>query len=321
MTEPWKPFQQSATETNVGLTPDVLEHNGERIRPAADFFEPAPSEIGKVISASSTLDKGKEPRSPTYRLVVSLVLIGAGVGLGVGINWLFSVEKTFWLILWPALGASIGAAIGYFSTSFGHTCTYVGEQGVALYRCNAKRENVDQKEVFLFDSVAELRTSVTRHYTNGVYQNTTYNFAWTDGSGRRVYAITGSHNDKNGNPRTTDMFHFARASERNWTIHLMKRAQQELDEKGHIRLNLHGQDHMLIGHGFIEFHFKGKSARCEAQDIEDITISQGTFTIKRKDAKVGWFRKDGVFQFQYAQMANAELFLLALEVLLGFKFN
>ena len=78
---------------------------------------------------------------------------------------------------------------------------------------------------------------------------------------------------------------------------------------------------MAVGPGFIDFHIGSKQARCTREEIAAITINAGTFQIKRTDAQIGWFSKSGVFQFNYGQMANARLFLMALDKLLGYRFG
>lgn len=46
---------------------------------------------------------------------------------------------------------------------------------------------------------------------------------------------------------------------------------------------------------------------------------QGQFHIHHKDAR--WFSSKGKFNFSYATMANARLFLLAMEKLTGYRFG
>ncbi len=71
------------------------------------------------------------------------------------------------------------------------------------------------------------------------------------------------------------------------------------------------------GRGFVELSFSGKIARCDHEDIEAISLSEGTFTIKRKDAKIGWFSSAGVFSFRYSDMPNALVFRIIVPQLLG----
>ena len=311
----------SQPSTAMGPPPGATEHDGVAIPSDAVFFAPAPEAIGRVLSASSNLKKGQRPMSSNTRIVVTLVGFLLGLGLGLGINWIFDVVMGFWRTLWPTAFGAVGALIAWLATGFSHTCTYVGDLGIAKFTCKGTPENVTGKEILLFKDVDQLRTTITRHYTNGVYSNTSYNFLWTDKSRGYTHMVSGTYRKKDGAPPSGDHFHYAEAAETAWTVHLLEQSQQALDEKGAIQFDLHKGDHVRIGRGYIELTFKGKTALCDVEDIETISIAQGFFTIKRKDAKVGWFRKDGVFQFSYATMANARLFVLALDRILGFRFG
>jgi hypothetical protein len=299
------------------------QHDGTELSDGADFFVAPPPEIGAIKSQSSTLRRDKTPLSGNLRLLVVSGGLLLGAALGVAVVKLFSVYSSFWSTFWPVSLALLGGALAWGMTGFRHTCSYVGEKGAAKFTCKGRRERVVGREVLLFEQAAELRTAVTRNYTNGVYSGTTYDFTWKDGRGERCYTIAGGFNKKDGKPPTKDLFHFAEAAEAAWTVHLLDRAQHQLDSDGFIQFDLgrKNKDYVRIGRGFMEFFIKGKNARCEVEDIETLQIGKGWFTIKRKDAKVGWFRKDGVFQFPYASMANARLFLVALEAILGFRFG
>src|SRR5688572_2875353 len=48
---------------------DVTAHNSEPVDRTRDFFHPPPAEIGKVLTAHSTLVRGKEPYSLGGRLM------------------------------------------------------------------------------------------------------------------------------------------------------------------------------------------------------------------------------------------------------------
>jgi hypothetical protein len=50
-----------------------------------------------------------------------------------------------------------------------------------------------------------------------------------------------------------------------------------------------------------------------------LNLSQGRFHITHKDA--GWFSRKGKFSFSYSTMANARLFLLAIDKLMGIRFG
>src|SRR5262249_26398099 len=174
-----------------------------------------------------------------------------------------------------------------------------------------------RQEIFCFRKAAELRTSQVRRYYNGVYQGTSYTFTWTNDDGRTAYVISGTHNSERGMPAPKDPYHFAVASELAWSNYRLDQLQQELDEYGSIQFSLEGSNWVRIGRGFLELNMRGETIRCDTNEIDRIILNQGIFTIKRTDAREGWFTSRGVFKFNYNALANAQLFAFVLKRLVG----
>jgi len=310
-------------------------HAGSPLSPELDLFAPAPGEIGEVLSAASTLKKD-DPGPPTHgrrlrNLIIWAVVGYAGIrGLGfLAPHFVYPLYKAVYALLpFPYAGmvavqglptVGLGAA-GWFLTAARHQCSYVGKNGVAFFNFKDHRETMTRAGFFLFAGAAELRTGQTRHFRNGVYTGTNYTFRWTDAQGKQVFALNGMYHAKEGNPPDTHAFHLARASELAWSMHLFDRAMRELEKAGAIRFSVSGRDWIGVGSGFVELCFGGKPpARCEKSDLSQVSIRNGYFTLKRRDAKVGWFSSEGVFQFPYANMANARVFLVALDRLGGIQ--
>jgi hypothetical protein len=202
--------------------------------------------------------------------------------------------------------------------TFAHFCSYVGTKGMVKIACSGRRKNTRWAYRFLFSTASELRTNVAEHYMNNVYQRTDYRFTWTDAQGRRQCLISGSHTSEDNHPPADDDFHLARAAERSWTMYLLEKTAPLLDEDGYVQFNLHGKDHLRVGSGFLEVYQKGKRHRCHTDDIAELSLVGGTFILKRKDARIGWLRRSGVYAFEYSDLANASLFLILLERLVGF---
>lgn len=293
----------------------ITNHAGEDLPDDIDFFVAPPPEIGTVSSAHSTLRQGVSPWSPALRAVVGGVgfLIGGGIGLMLGALW------DFGLILWPTLLGGIGFLIAWLVTGFKHTCTFVGSDGIARYICRGSRDNVTKSEVFPFSEATELRTGQTRRYVNGVYQGTDYTFTWYDHEGRKPYVLNGTYQGEKALPKSTDPFHFANAAEMAWSLFLLKQVPLQLNTKGAIYFSLGGSDWVSVAPGRLELSVRGQNTSCETDDVASVSINQGVFTVKRKDAKEGWFTSKGVFRFNYASLANAQLFLFVLERLTGIR--
>ena len=176
-------------------------------------------------------------------------------------------------------------------------------------------------EVFLFRDAAELRTSQTMHYHNGVYQNTTYTHTWTDVGGRKRYTISGSYNKKVGFPPSTDYFHYARAAEFAWTFYLLEQTFHQLELSGGVTFHLGGNQWIRLGPGKPQptpargaSRRIGRRRRVGAAVVEkgvEVHASSGF------DAQEGWFSSTGVIKFSFDTLANAQLFFHLLDKLIG----
>lgn len=295
----------------------VTTHTGEEIGRHDEYFVEPPEEIGEVQSVSSTLTTKKAPTPVVLRLVFGFLglLGGMAIGGGIGLFWKMDV---IWLVLLPLLLGGLGFAIAWFSSGFEHNCTFVGDEGVAKYTCSGTRENITG-EVFRFADATDLRTGQTRHYTNGVYQNTTYTFTWTDVGGRKRYSIDGSHKSEKGTPPDSDLFHYARAAEIAWSNYLLKDAQRQITTRGEVRFRLGGKNWVAVSEECLRLSLSGKVVECDVEEIRSVTIRDGMFAVRRTDAREGWFTTSGVFKFKYDELANAQLFMFVLVKLAGIE--
>jgi hypothetical protein len=295
---------------------EITDHGGRRLSSKVEFFADPPAEIGPIFSAYTTLREGKKPYSLGARLLGTGVAGSLGLGLGVLIVLGASVRNEFWQVVWPVGLTILIAGLALLATNFSHTSTYVGRDGVARFKCRNSRENVTA-EVFRFRDATELRTSQTVHYVNGVYQNTTYSFQWTDVGGRTRYTIAGQHRSKQGNPPSTDAFHFARAAEFAWTYYLLGEVHQRLGLGGSVAFNLKGGHWVRLAPSGISFCVGGEPEEWDAADIAAAHLEQGMVRIKRNDAREGWFSSSGVLKFPFDSLANAQLFFHLLQKLVG----
>jgi hypothetical protein len=162
----------------------------------------------------------------------------------------------------------------------------------------------------LFRDASTLHTSLTDHYTNGSYQRTDYSFLWRNSQGQSCFSIKGTHGSKNKRPPATNLYNFGRAAELAWSRHLLEDALIDLQKHGWYQFNLKGEDWVRVGPGWADFHLSGHTNRCGKDDVGQVIMGNGRLTIKRRDARIGWFNSSGVFEFRYSDMANAHLFIL-----------
>jgi hypothetical protein len=316
---PARPEKEPASRRDRPERPEV-NHAGGRLSPQVDFFAPPPEEIGPVTSAQSTLQRGKEPWSAGARLVLAGLAGMAGLLLGAVLVFVLRVRSDFWQVVWPFGGGALSLAVALHLTRFRHTCTYVGQEGVARFVCSGRRDRLSTREVFRFRDATELRTSHTLRYVNGVYQNTTYSFRWTDVGGRLRHEIRGTHRSEKGTPPATDSYHFARAAEFAWTGYLLGQVQRQVELAGSVLFNLKGGRWVRLGPGTITFFVDGgEPIECEAAEIAEANVDKGTVRFKRTDAREGWFSSRGVYRFPFDHLANAQLFFHLLDRLVGIR--
>jgi hypothetical protein len=295
----------------------VCNHGGDALPPDADFFVAAPPEIGPIHSAYTTLRQGVQPTPTSSRVAGGFAAAVIGGMVGVLIVNIFGVRSPFWLMAWPAGLGGLGVLIAMLATRFAHTCTYVGRDGTARFKCAGDRGQLVAQELFLFRDAAELRTSQTLHYTNNVYQHTTYAYTWTDVGGRTRYVIGGQHNSEAGTPASTHEYHYARAAEIAWTVYLLGEAYRQLEISDSVPFNLRGGKWVRLGKGRIILCLGGEPQELDAADIAAARVERGTVSIRRVDAREGWFSSSGVYKFQFDELANAQLFFHMLDKVVG----
>jgi hypothetical protein len=238
--------------------------------------------------------------------------------LGVGVVIVCQPDDV-WAVLIPLGAALVGALIAWAVTRFNHTCTYVGRDGVARYVCSGSRENLKNREVFLFRDAVDLRTAQTHYYRNGVYQNTSFAFSWYDVGGRKRYVINGTHNSRNSTPPPTHYFHFARAAEFAWTVYLLDDVDRQIQLSGAVPFKLTGGQWVRLGKGFLTLGLGKEPIELDAADVGAVQVQKGVVRIKRVDAEEGWFSSRGVYKFDFAHLANAQLFFHLLNKLVGVR--
>lgn len=300
---------------------DVPTHADTAMPREADFFVPPPPEIGPLSSAFSGLTRDTQPMETGPRAAVVLISAAVGIAIGVAINIFAQIKEPFWMLPWPVILGGIAALIAYFCTGFEYTCTYVGRDGVARFTCSGRRDYLSTDEVFLFRDAFELRTSQTRRYYRGVYQGTDYTYTWSDIGGRDVYTISGTHGSEEGNPAPEDFYHFALAAELAWSLSLLEEVDRQMMTKGEFRFSLGDGDWVSVGPEGLRLKIGGELTECSRHEIADVILQNGYFTIKRTDAVEGWFYSTGVFTFDYSRLANARLFVVALDKYAGLRLN
>ena len=140
-----------------------------------------------------------------------------------------------------------------------------------------------------------------------------------DTNGKKVFVLTGKYNSRKSTPAAASPYWFAVASELAWSRYLLPKLQEDFESNGYVEFAVSSGESVRVLAGALEFVRKGEATRIEAHEIKTLSLSGGSFSIAHKDAK--WFSSKGKYHFNYANMANARLFLMSVEMLLGYQFG
>jgi hypothetical protein len=259
------------------------------------------------------------------RFLLGLLLgvgVSSAIAFGLGFSKQVPLETAPFLFYMFAIFIAPLSVVGvlYF-TRFRHFIGYTGEKGVAHYRISGSRENVKSAGQFLFQDADYLRVSITDHYYNGGYNGTTFQYDWTDDNNDRIFRFKGTHYHAHKTPPRTSQHLFALAAEEAWSMYLLDMVVTEIQAGRAYTFLLSGEDGICCHKDFVELHQHKGVQRFYPGDLAEVAIKQGVITLKEPNAKEGWFTSTGVHSFSFAQLANAQVFLMLLTRLYGVASN
>lgn len=304
------------------LPQSVPAHSGRPLPEDLEFFHAPPPEIGELLTAHSTLKRHTHPWTTAGRIklmAVVFVVLAALFWLGIRI-----ADKHYELSLVFTICAVLFAFMSPFAlllTKFQHLVTYVGRAGIARYTLQKSRDGFMFGEVMPFADATDLRAQHVRHYRNGIYQNSSVGFNWSGPDSRKLFYIGGGYTESKGGISGADEpnAHFGVAAELAWSETLLDRMADEFARQGYLHFNI-GQDQWVrVGAGYLDLKFSPEVVRLNADEVKTLSIEKGKFHIIHRDA--GWWSRQGKFSFEYGKMANAKMFLLAVEKLAGLRFS
>lgn len=325
--------------------PSPIQHDGKPLS-SDDYFPVAPDPaIGNVISSQSNKTRsGWKPMiGGEWGAMIGLSIcafifggIAGAVVVDVGLRQLFArgvyqllEYRTFLMGVFGIGGAIVPTLIVIAAVWMlrKERLSWVGSQGLMRWE---KGVFGTKSEVFRFADARSLTVQRTRHYRNGVYGGTSYNYTWWGQGSAKAFVVSGQYSEPEAGviarkpPPSHDQVYFAQAGERGWSRYRIGQIDHELKASGQaafgttagvIRIGRGAQR----GQGWIQFEQGGKTERLERNQIQQVTLVQGQLTIKRQGAKEGWFSSDGVFRFPVAGMADFAVFAAIFEEELGMR--
>ena len=295
----------------------VPTHIGRRLSDEWDVFAPPPPSIGKVLSLQTNRPWDDEP-GPVWKRLPAALTIGALAGfLSIVVsNILNSIGAR--IPLGYALGIGvIAAGMAFVLRRRTFELTFVGEQGLARLRLpeHGDRE-FPQREILLFDDVAELRTTVVHHYIKGGFAGAGYAFVWLDESRRERFSICGAHYEREGHPSDESSYHFGQAADAVWSKRIIEKFEPVLAKGGTVEFRVFADSVACVGMGFVEFRFGRRVERLTPAEVSVIKIDDGALHIETNSRK--WYQGGRVCRISYDHISNAKAFLTLLQKYGGF---
>jgi hypothetical protein len=299
--------------------PDVTNHAGQPIPENSDFFAPPPIEIGRIISAETTLIKHEEP--PLVRLI-RLCKLSIMIFIGILLS---PVTIPLLCILFFL---RLNDYILWMGNSNQHNrffCTYIGEHGLAVLSVKGRKWSRPKSELFLFQDEVALYSEKVELKVNGIYRQTKYYFHWMRGR-QKLYKIAGVFH-KHKKLRFDHMLQFGDAAKIAWNRYLQSKLTHQLEHAGYvefmIRNRLGSFTAIRVGAEFVEFvSRKGEPKRVLKSEIQSICLRFGGFALvlqaPNRDRELKWARK---CFFRYENVGNVQFFMFLMENLLKISIN
>ena len=313
--------QQSYIEEEQPRTEGYsLFHPGDDLD-EADFFVPAPDEIGPLRSAHTSLLKKTQPKSIWRRFLIG-VLLGSGVSALVGLGLFFGANLdamacAVLFVMFSLIITPVTLLLTWYYTRFTHYNGYVGELGSAYFTCKGSRQNVKVRETFLFETDYDLRVEKSHHYYKGAYNGTTYRYAWNNDAGAAVYVLSGQHRSQDKLPPLHDKYRFALVAEEAWSDYLLAVIMPRLDAGETQLFRLQKQNCIRVSNDFVELEINKKVQRLTSNQLSEVKVANGKVALKEEGAKEGWFHSEGVHSFSFSELGNARVFLSLMEQVFG----
>ncbi|AKF09906.1 DUF6585 family protein [Sandaracinus amylolyticus] len=317
------------------VEPAWMRHDRTAGHPEDDFLVPVEPAIGPVLSACTNRTKHGWHRATKIQRnqriaagVLGFIFGGIAGAIFAQLVRDLALQLGFFVVVQfeGALTALLGLGGALFGTALlvaivwflrRPQATFVGKQGLMRYTRGLLFG--PKHEVFRFDDASELKVQRIRHFVNGVYTGTNFDYTWRDANGKIAFRIAGQFRD-DGALEPTDPVHFAFAAESAWSAHRIQHFDRMIAQQGIARFAC-GRDWIGIGKGFLEIGASGRSEQIRIEETQDIHFEQGMLVIKKKGAKEGLFKSEGVYRFPVAALTDFQVFLVVLEEQTGVRFR
>lgn len=194
-----------------------LSHSGSIITNDPKYFK-KPHNIGKILSAESTIENSDKPSTLSTRALYMLISFAVfSIIALIGIKW-FAISNIMLLsLIWSAVFV-VSVLLGWVVSSFLGTCTFVGEEGFSLFEFKKDTDNITEAIEIHYNDITDLYS-----YTN-------------DEGAISYYWMNNDHLGYNYFGK--DNINFMNAAKTVWTLHQNKKMHEELKKQGFIMFNV-----------------------------------------------------------------------------------
>lgn len=328
--DPYKQFY-SVYDRELQDTPQfnpIFDMWGEKLPEWLDFFK-LPKRIGKIIFGLSDLSTEGKPLTSKRKNANNLIALAIGLAIGTAIFFLASLTNPLWIGIWFIVPTCLSLFISYVMNSFIHTNLYVGVNGFALFTCKNSRENITEAIEVNFNDMTDLYVYYVEHSRNFVYQGTSFAYTCLNRNTKEVIFVKGGeYNKKHDIKEQGDTLNFCRRIEHYWTIYLLDRLEQDIQEKGYISFALYSsedntyQEYIKLGIGYITFiKSKGQEFTYKFNDIKKMYSRGNELHIQHKNFErtLFFFKSGNEDVIPMLNLCNRQFFYKAMEILLGYS--
>ena len=290
--DPYKPFYSYQDRTQQE-TPQFKPkiNHWGEILPEEADFFTFPKQIGKVISGYTTLSVKMKP---------------------------YAKKKGWFSFL-------------TYTPKFKHTCNFIGINGFAEFKCAENRENIVSSYELHFNDITDLVKVSVVHKHNYSYMHTEYEFIWMNNN-KIVKSQHGTHSSKENNPeKSNESYWLNTFAERYWTVFLLDKMENELENKGYLQFNLcYSKDdklilspHIQLGIGYIKFINPKGDVNYNFNEIKRVYTKGTNLFIEHinYEKKFLFFESGNKNGIPLLNLCNRQFFFRAMELLLGYKFS
>ena len=290
-------------------------HNGKPNPKKSDFFVPAPTEIGSILSAETTLRVGKDAGG-FWKYWLRVIGICIAIAGGSALLDRSYPRGTFVMILILAF-PFVSVLVGIYGR-FIHQCSYVGEKGIARFTLENSRQSNPRSYVVLFDQVDYVIAKHAKRKTK-YGSEISRRIRWKSLEGGSIVPLTMDRAGIDLTRQTRQNVAFLLASELAWNLFAWERMQEDFQHNSEYRFHIvdnHGNPsgQLIVSQSGIDVRRAQSEICLPIEKVRSFRLSDGVFTLTTCGQNL-----PKTIEIQYHELGNACFLSLVAETLLSGK--